>query len=385
MATTATAPGDPRRLGLVAAFERHNFGDWLLAYTADALLGASWDTAWVNVLGRMGVGMSRQCGRFVPVWEVASDERDPIPVLHVGGETLACRLLPAIRMSLAPEADESLDPRELVPISRPLAYVTPAVETVLGHEVSWGPRGFFGVGGREILLLPRGVQQDLAVALRQAPWVSVRDTTSQANLASLGVPAALHPDLVTALPAVLEPNPREQREGLVLLQVSHALAATFGPDLVAALAPLARRFDRLEIGIAGVAPFHDRFSDVLDLVAALDSAGAAGWARPFLEVHPLAIARRIASAELVVASSLHYRVLSMAFGVPGVSFGVPKSIDYAAEWDIAAFGAVEGHGIISQIHAALEPSSDERTARSEELRTTVLDNWQNAIGALTHD
>ncbi len=148
---------------------------------------------------------------------------------------------------------------------------------------------------------------------------------------------------------------------------------------------MSRQFDRLEVGIAGVAPFHDRFSDVLELVSALDSISPAGWARPFLEVHPLAIARRIASAGLVVASSLHYRVLSMAFGVPAVSFGVTKALDYAAEWDIASFGALEGHQISGQLQAALEPSARERVARSEELQTIVLENWRMAIGALTDD
>ena len=146
---------------LVGAHERHNFGDWLLAFTADALIGRT-DTKWVNVMGRVGSGISEECGPYLSIWDAAAVAEPRPPVIHVGGETLACLPLSAIHMSLAPDAGESFDPHRIVPLDRSFAYVTPAIEEVAEREIRWGPRVFFGVGGRTLDTLPRELQSALA-------------------------------------------------------------------------------------------------------------------------------------------------------------------------------------------------------------------------------
>ncbi len=362
---------------LVGAFERHNFGDWLLAFVADHLLGRASDVQWINVLGRMGVGMSEDCGNFSSIWDLVGAVGPAPPVIHVGGETLACRLLPAVQMSLAPHAADSVDPRSIVPLGRSLAYVTPETEVILGKEVQWGPRVFFGVGGRTTDLLPDQLQNELARQLRRARWVSVRDTLTQRRLSSLGVDAQLHPDLATLLPA-LRPDAGTS-DGGVLLQISQAVLGSFGPEMVRELAPLSKRFPQLTIGIAGIAPHHDRLRDALDLVALFDEVTPNGWARAELEIHPLAIAGRIRSSALVIASSLHYRILAMSYGIPGVSIGVEKAIAYAQDWDIASFGAMEISELLWQVDSALEPSQTERLLHAKRLQDVVMLNWRAAM------
>jgi polysaccharide pyruvyl transferase WcaK-like protein len=149
--------------------------------------------------------------------------------------------------------------------------------------------------------------------------------------------------------------------------------------LADALAPLAARFDRLCVGIAGIAPYHDRLRDALSLVAQIESAAPRGWAQSALEIHPLDIAERIRSSGLVIASSLHYRILAMSFGVPGVSLGVEKSISYAEHWDLGAFGAMDPSAIERAVDAALEPSQSERTTKADVLSRAVLRNWHDAM------
>ena len=354
-----------------------------MAFVADQLLGEDSVTRWINVLGRMGIGMSEDCGHYSSIWDLVAADGPTPPVIHVGGETLACRLLPAIQMSLAPRAGDAVDPRSIVPLGRSLAYVTPDAEWVLGKEVQWGPRVFFGVGGRTTNLLPDQLQTELASQLRSARWVSVRDTRTQSRLSALGIEAELHPDLVTLLPKLQANTGTESHsDGGVLLQVSHAVLRSFGPELVRNLAPLSKRFPRLNVGIAGIAPHHDRLRDAMDLAALFDQVTPKGWARADLEIHPLAIARRIRSSALVIASSLHYRIVAMSYGIPAVSIGVEKAIAYAENWDLASFGAMETSELVGQVDYALEPSRTERLLHATQLQDTVATNWRAAMETL---
>ena len=212
----------------------------------------------------------------------------------------------------------------------------------------------------------------------------MRDPQSQRKLDDLGVSAALHPDLVTLLPTLNDYGklPFESDSGEILLQVSHAVLATWGAELARAVAPLATRFSRLNIGIAGIAPYHDRLRDTLDLANTINDLVSRSWAKPTLEIHPLDIARRISSSTLVVASSLHYRILAMAYGVPGVSIGVEKAMAYSEHWDLGRFGALEAHDLQRQVQAALEPLRPERLEHAAALQGAVITAWREAIGGL---
>lgn len=373
------------RVGLVAAAERHNVGDWLMAWTAQRLLGPEADVAWINVAGRTGVGMTERCGPFLPVWQAAAqDGWTSAPLVHVGGETLGYPLASALRTSLMPALPHHCDASKVGGLSRGLAYVTPARERVLGREVTWGPRAFFGVGGRDVGQLSTAQQDELVEALCTASWVSTRDDVSAANLDRLGVAAQVHPDLVSALPRVGAPlDPAPEPSGLVV-QVAHALVDDWGAALVRALAPLADRYPHADVAVAGLAPHHDRLTDATLLAIRLEQATRPGWARPFVQVDPLRIADRIRSAELVVASSLHLRIIAMAYGVPAVSIGVPKALDYAAQWDLAPGGAAAPEELDAALSEVLEPTPADRRAHGLRLADQTLASWRRATGAVLH-
>jgi hypothetical protein len=350
-------------LGLFGAFERHNFGDWLMAYCAAELIRPK-QAEWLYDFEDFGLGINSSVGNFAKLTDYLDRTAKP-NIIHVGGETLACSSKAAAQMSS--QTSESI-------FNRPLHYVLP--EKYRSKVIK---RFFFGVGGTGISSLGREDTKSLVDSLYSASWVSVRDQLSQSNLANLGVGARLNPDLVHIISNIFPRDFGSSNNGTKLvLQISEVILDSYLNETSDLLIEHFSDFDSITLVIAGIAPGHDSFRAYFDLVSAVNRVRP-NWIKILFDIDPLSIVREIASADLVIASSLHFRIVAMSYAIPRITIFVQKSINYGRNWDIEDF-SVENYSQMGEVVSIVKNIDLEQLKELSLLRSKeVLDNWNEMM------
>ena len=319
---------------LFGAFDRHNFGDLLFPHLLAALLpGRAFEFA----------GLAERDLRDFGGHPVTPLAAGAAQLIHAGGELLTCTAWEAAVMLLDPADAAAViarfdgDPAAAAAWAARQIGTSRTVPYVAGRDAltPGGKLIFNAVGGVEWSLLPAAQRAEARAALGQANWLSVRDHVTQAALQADGIVAPLCPD-----PAVMvahcfgETLRQHQREGAV--QAVRAafpqgyLACQFSADFAddASLDALACGLSlaATETGLgmvlfcAGAAPWHDDATLYERLLRRLP----AGAARLFPSLHLWDICALIAASRGVVASSLHARIVALAYGLPRVSLAPPQ-------------------------------------------------------------
>ncbi|MEY5099084.1 MAG: hypothetical protein RJA36_1803 [Pseudomonadota bacterium] len=348
---------------LFGAFDRHNFGDLLLAHLAVALLPQR-ELVFAGLAERdlrpWGGHAVRALAALAP--EVARRGAD---LLHVGGEILGCSAWQAAVM---------LQP--LAQVQPLIAYLQERpheraqwVEAVIGTDAQApyvvararlpGLRRclFHGVGGAGLEDAPAPLRAEVLAALRAADALSVRDRCTLATLAAAGVGARLVPDPAVRVAELFGRRiARRARQGevadviaglaggYVALQIS----AEFADD--ASLAALAAQLDALALATglgvalfrAGGAPWHDELDPLQRLAVRLRTARA----RVLRSLDLWDICALIACSRAYAGSSLHGRLVATAYALPRLSLLPPqaggqaaKLMAYLASWEAAGLPA----------------------------------------------
>jgi hypothetical protein len=339
---------------LFGAFDRHNFGDLLFPHLMTALLpGQSFEFAGLVERDLQAFG-----GHRVSALGAQGDAR-PAQLIHVGGELLTCTAWQAAVMLLEPAAAAAAvarvgsDPvaaadwaaRQLG-TARSLPYVAGRDAVALSGRLI-----FNAVGGVEWALLTDAQRAEARAALRQADWVSVRDHLTQAALQADGLDFPLCPDPAVMVAECfgevigkrqLQDAVRAVREAFPQGYLACQFSADFGDD--ATLDALAQGIFRAsaEAGLglvlfrAGSAPWHDDAA----LYEKLQHRLPLGTVRLFPSLHLWDICALIAASRGVVSSSLHGRIVALAYGLPRVSLIPPqqgacpdKVIAFAETWE----------------------------------------------------
>jgi hypothetical protein len=292
---------------LFGAFDRHNLGDILLAAVAAAETG-----------GALCAGLAERdmtpCGgpRVLPLETL----REPIRLIHVGGELLDCDAAEAAWMLGEPH----------LRWGRAAPYVIGATQLPPGSVVEFRAVGGVGLAGRE-----PAFREEVFAALRSAASVTVRDRVTQATLAGAGIAAGLAPDPVTRIAALFGAAIRRRPasadfSGCLAVQ----FAAECGDD--ATLAAFARGLERIGRPVvlfrAGAAPWHDDLEPYRRLASRIKLP-----VRIFEGLDVRDICALIAGSRGCVATSLHARIVAEAFGVPALSLErAPGSAQKLRAW-----------------------------------------------------
>ena len=340
-----------RPLILFGAFDRHNFGDLLLAQLA----AAQWSGRELHFAGLANRDLRRWDGlavRALPelVAELAPRRPD---LLHVGGEILDCSAWQAAVMLLAPGQAQAviayLEPRAAEREEWAKGVTGGALAPYVASPARLpGLRrtAFAGVGGVGLAQAPEGLRAEVLAALRAASFVSVRDRITQATLAQAGIAARLLPDPALRV-AELFGRQICQRADMGESAAARAafpsgyLALQLGPELAddACLDQLAAQLQPLlaatGIGLvlfcAGLAPWHDDPATLRRLAARLPDQPL----RILQSGRLWDICALIAGSRACVASSLHARIVATAFALPRLSLAAPGGSGQARK--IAAY------------------------------------------------
>ncbi|WP_137895242.1 polysaccharide pyruvyl transferase family protein [Ramlibacter sp. 2FC] len=348
------APKPP--LLLFGAFDRHNFGDLLFPHVAATLLpGRELLLAGLAERDLRPFGGHR-VQAIAPLAEQWSER--PIELMHVGGELLSCEAWQAAVMLLPPEqAQPTIAYLEARPrarqawVRRSLGLADRAPYTLSRALFPRAGRVIYNaVGGVDLARRSPALRAEVLAKLRAADALGVRDLQTQAQLQAAGLAPALLPDPAALVAELFGPAIRERLQqgepaaartafpqGYLALQLS----AEFGDD--ATLAALADQLERLAaatgLGLAlfraGAAPWHDDLALLQRLAARLPQPAV----RVFESLQLWDICALIAGSRGYAGSSLHGRIVAMAFALPRLNLRPPgpeagvKQAAYAATWE----------------------------------------------------
>jgi len=351
---TANAHGDrasKRRLILFGAFDRHNFGDLLLAHCAAAAHRGRTPV----FAGLRSRDLSALGGhRVQSLAEVIAAYRDEAAdFVHVGGELLTTTAWEAAVMLQSPaDAARAIAVHDRNPqtrctwadavlgTDRRIPYAISAADLPAGWAVH-----FNAIGGVALDRLPAEEHAEVRRALRGAATMSVRDAVTHAALARAGISAGLVPDPASATARLFgESISLRARDGEVAT-IAHRmprwiavqLAAHWGDDatLDRIATALRNRATQLDAGVvlfrAGLAPWHDDRETLARLAGRLAGLPVA----VFESAHVLDICALLAGAQAYLGTSLHGWIVADSFGVPAhclVHEGQDKAAAYIDTW-----------------------------------------------------
>lgn len=329
---------------LFGAFDRHNFGDLLLAHVAAARAAARFPgrpLVYAGVADRdmrpWGGHGVRAIADLAREWEDRWGER-PADVWHVGGEVLTCSVYEATVMTLTPAqataaiARYDAHPEERLSWAQKQLGLTRQVAYLAPRSLFRNPGRFTcrAVGGVELSNLPMPMRAELRAALAQMDTVSVRDRVTLDQLAAWDIHAELEADPGEQVADLFAPliarhaaagAPAAVRARFPRGYLAFQFSADFGDD--ATLQALAAQLDQTvcETGLglclfrAGAAPWHDDEAVYRRLM------GFMGTRQTLLfdSLHLWDICALLSRAVAYCGSSLHGRMVAGAFGVPGVS------------------------------------------------------------------
>ncbi|MGF6934885.1 hypothetical protein OKW41_004047 [Paraburkholderia sp. UCT70] len=359
------------------AFDRHNLGDLLFPHVVAKLLACD-DVIFAGLAKR---DLRVHGGHAVQALAQLAAERgkDRVHIVHAGGEILTCgdweaavMLLPwdqaqKVVARLETHNDERRAwARALTGLDALAPYMTSREMFPCASSVTYQ-----AAGGVDVERLDPGMRAEVLSKLAQADDVSVRDIHTQNGLAAAGILARLVPDPAVMVTELFGANIRacKERSGVADLQsafpdgyVAVQFSADFGDD--GTLGVLARELDRVSnesgLGIvffrAGAAPWHDDMACYERIAARMKVSRT----QLFRSLEIWDICALIADARAYAGSSLHGRIVALAFGLPRVNFFHParandttKQSAFAATWEPACVPGSVGIEALSQamLHA----------------------------------
>lgn len=372
---------------LFGAFDRHNFGDLLLAHVAAALLPGRE----LHFAGLATRDLRRYGGHAVTALaELAAGwgER-PAALLQVGGEVLTCTAWQAAVMLASPgevsplvgylpahPAEQRAWVRRMVGVQARAPYL--AARALFRGPLRWVATG---VGGADLDRCDRALRAEVLATLAAADDLSVRDARTMAHLQATGIVARLVPDPAVMVAALFAARIRRRARGGEVAALRAAFpqgylaaqcSAEFGDDatldvLAAQLEDAAARSGcALVLLRAGAAPWHDDAEVLARLAARLRRVPV----RVFGSLHLWDLCALLACARAYAGSSLHGRIVATAFARPRVNLrpaGTAKVDAWAGTWEAPGLPtsvAVDGLAEGLQQALAADPARLRRHARS---------------------
>ncbi|MEM5427957.1 polysaccharide pyruvyl transferase family protein [Cupriavidus oxalaticus] len=356
-------PGAATFTILFGAFDRHNFGDLLLAHVVRRMIGQRSPADQLRYGGLAERDLRRHGGHRVhALARLSATVGDAaVDVIHVGGEILTCSLWEAAVMLLPPAqagavvarldsrpreraawAQQQLGVPDLVP------YLLPAGLFANVRRVIVNAAGGIGLGSVE-----PGMRAEVVAKLGAATSVGVRDRQTRSVLADNGIDCRLEPDPAMLVAELFGDRIRRRAGHGECARIGSAFpggylavqcSADFGDD--ATLSELASQLECVardrHLGVvlfrAGAAPWHDDLACYRRLAARLRGAPVA----IFGSLDLWDICALIAHSQGFIGSSLHGGIVAGAFALPrlgllrpGQAPGASKQVAFAAAWDTA--------------------------------------------------
>jgi hypothetical protein len=382
---------------LFGAFDRHNFGDMLFPHVASTLL----KTEPIVFAGLVKRDLRPYNGHEVhALKDVIAGAGHPLRLIHAGGELLGCDAWEAAVMvseqNEAEAAIRQLDHRSLQRAQwagQKLAMgdIAPyAVSRIVLPQNSLVH--FHAVGGVELNVREVAFRHEVIAKLKDASSITVRDAKTQSILESTGMSVDLVPDPVVMVSRLFDGKiraaARNSKVSAMCQRYPHgyiAVQCSADYDDDASIGLIASQLDLLcsqtHFGCvffrAGAAPWHDSLNCYRRIAQRMKTAPPI----IFESLDLWEICAVISCSRLTCASSLHARIVAMAYGLPRLTFKhtapsklqgavtpMTKHDAYLSTWELPGLQAVVPLDLIAETAAfALQCDQGLLTAHAEKL------------------
>jgi hypothetical protein len=392
---------------LFGAFDRHNFGDLLFPHIAAALLKGK-KLVFTGLAERdMRTYGGHQVLALAQVAAHWGERR--VNIFHVGGELLTCDAWEAAVMLLPPREVQEIIARldaksqERLEWARHQLGVAALAPYTLNRALF--PHAakviYHAVGGVGLDERDPALRAEVSAKLKAADEVSVRETATQALLRAAGIRAQLIPDPAVMVADLFGMEIRARAETGELAKILRAFpqgyiavqfSADFGDDQT--LNDIAVQLDQIAIssgyGVtffrAGAAPWHDDLLCYERIAARMRSPSI----QIFTSLNLWDICSLIAGSRVYCGSSLHGRIVALAFALPRINLRHPTSTKvltkqsaFAATWEEGGMPAtVEVHDLAEGIHLALRINAEELKHTARELVAQYRQGFNAICAAL---
>ncbi|POR54797.1 polysaccharide pyruvyl transferase [Paraburkholderia eburnea] len=360
---------------LFGAFDRHNFGDLLFPHVLAHML-APRKMLFAGLVARDLRAFGGH--RIHAIGEILT-RASTVDLIHAGGELLTCDAWEAAVMLAPAERVQALIAQENAWKADPLAWssnhlgIAARAPYLLSKTLLHGWRVVFhAMGGADLDRRDESFREEVIGKLKQADEVSVRDRQTHAHLRAQGIDAQLIPDPAVMVAELFGAHIRARATQAPLQAIANAFPqgyaaiqfdAGFGDDatldvFARALSWVAREYG---LGIvlfrAGAAPWHDDPAIHARLKQRLAARSVL-----FASLDIWDICALIASSRVYCGSSLHGRIVAMAFARPRINIvhteenlQPPKQAAFAATWEPREIAATAyGEELADAISAALQ-------------------------------
>lgn len=377
-----------QRMLLVGAFERDNFGDMLFLLQTERLLTGVETTA----AAPFACPVESILGRDVPSYGPLLRNGDFDHIWTVGGEVGATTLEDAFRMASTPaeyfEYSATRSAGARLEILRRLTglddMATPYIPRPTAfHRNAGASLVLNSVGFINLTTAPRVRQDAVLEVLREADFISVRDRVSAAFLRDHHIDCTLAPDLIQSI-SVTRPRPPIPRERTALIQVSDDYLGKYGHEVFAetlAKSQNLRDFE-LTLFVAGTAPGHDSIASYERVARHFQAVTPSRMIQLSDSRRPWERVDEVASAGLWIGSSLHGRIVAMAYDVPRVSLAKRKLTAYATTWDPAMPHGVTPASLNAAVEVALSSKAASDSPSGLEVGKMALSDFNALLASL---
>lgn len=399
--TTSQSTGMPTIV--FGAFDRHNFGDLLFPHVVAAMLGDR------NLIfaGLAERDLRPFGGHQVQgLASLASDWSDrPVTIIHAGGELLACEAWQAAVMLLPPNDAQAVirhfasRPQEgarwaqqMLGLSSRAPYMVARKMFGAGSRILYNAVGGMDLAARDPALLAEVLER-----LGEADATGVRDRLTQAVLSDAGIRTQLMPDCAVMVAELfggrvrshastgeVESVMRSRPHGYIAVQFSAGFGDDRTLDIMAAQLDLVTAETGCGVVFfrAGAAPWHDDLSVYERTAHRMRN----GTSHVFSSLDIWDICALIADSKAYLGSSLHGRIVAMAYALPRLNLrdpsqasGPTKCSAFADTWE--APSTVAEVGVQDLAHGLIAAMAAPRSVLAH-TATRLADDYRRAFAAL---
>ena len=323
------------RIILFGAIGRHNFGDLLMVEVFESNLKdfcdiSGYDVFFADILPR---NMTIYGGREVAGITSFMNSTVKTNVVHVGGETSSCSIPCALRM-IRPNKDLS----EL----KTLQWISFQNKSPLAYIVS---KSFFRNAGSFVTNTIGGSSQQANIILAGFDFASSRDFPSTEH-------RIFAPDSVITIKENFEDKIKANKPAY-----TNYVAVQFrqSENVELITEQLVMIVENLHCGVvffrAGAAQGHDLLAPYQKIQNEMIDRGFRSNIHIFEGLDIWDISSLIAHSELVIATSLHVRIIAFAFSIPRTTFSpTQKHNSMINHWDFGALNCTIGATDTSHIY-----------------------------------
>ena len=318
------------RILAIGAYDRDNFGDYLFYYVLNAVARDKFDIIPGALSSR---DMRSPYGIITQSYDKSLSNNSYDAVWVVGGEVGGVDIHSAICMlNTGRVRDMYVSSLKNSSIRILLDYIEGV--SAINTKIAYIPNLSQYELNKDAKLIINSVglsKADLSKisvrSLMENASITVRDKSSYEVCKKARVKSSLVPDVVHSIAKVYTPSKKNGK--YILAQLNHGYIVNQGYNNV--LNRLRELHEATGLNVrfiaAGTAEGHDSLDLYNDMVNSLGE-----WASVITSRKATTIVDYIANAEIVVATSLHFRIISMTYGARIVSLKNDKVTQYVNTW-----------------------------------------------------